>query len=360
MSALLRELVTAAEASLVADTRDLAGLPPELAELARRASAPALAAMVEAALSRAPVIADPAAAWSAGSGPAARGPGVRDRRAALDFALPDAGARGLARSGGGVTAHGSRPGTAAVGGDRRRARTRCALRHARPWAGQLGRGAAVASRRVRHRQRRRACRQPARPALVRRAAGEEYAEPVLGVLSQGPAGLDVEDEERVARWTETLDALDRYRRGDPASSLARLERFSAATWMRSARRLRRRQATPSLAWDYFSAELYALQDAVGSRCATLAAELAAERYARLADAFNRLARRPLPLRRHQAPSRVGATRGARRGSPVLPRARRGARGPGGAAGSGAPARRAGGGAGVPQPIWRRRGRTWRR
>ena len=46
----LRELLTAAEGSLLADTRDLAGLPLEVAALAKRASAPALAAIVDTAL----------------------------------------------------------------------------------------------------------------------------------------------------------------------------------------------------------------------------------------------------------------------------------------------------------------------
>ena len=282
----LRELVTAAEGSLVADTRDLAGLPPQLVSLARQAGAPALASMVDLALGRAQV-ADSAGGWSADRGLqrevrafATAEPllislgqtlelaGLRDRAAALRQLVIDQARRLLAETDDALDRGAPYamldPGLGSWDGTR-------PLRLAA--YGAASPAALAASL-------------PGRRAFVERLA-EEYAEPLLGVLSQPSAGLDVEDEERVARWGETLKAIDRFRRNDPSSSLSMLERF-LTTDLEAATPTSCGSDEVGLAqtWDYFGDQLYDLQQAVAERCEVLASEVAAGRYGRLAGAFN--------------------------------------------------------------------------
>ncbi len=282
----LRELATAAEGSLLADTRDLAGLPPPLVALARRAGSPALASMVEVALSRAQAT-DSATGWSAdrglqrevrafvaaeplltGLGQTLELAGLRDRAAALHQIIVDQARRLLAETDEALDRGAPYamldPGLGSWDGGR-------PLRLAA--YGAASPAALAASL-------------PGRRAFVERLA-EEYAEPLLGVLGQSLSGLDVEDEERVARWGETLKAIDRFRRNDPSSSLSMLERFLTTDL---------EAITPTgcgidqtgfvETWDYFADQLQDLRDAVAVRCETLASEVAASRYGQLAGAFN--------------------------------------------------------------------------
>ena len=285
-AAQLRELATAAEGSLVADTRDLAGLPPQLMALARRAGAPALASMVDVALGRAQA-AESATGWSADRGLqrevrafATAEPlltslgqtlelaGLRDRAAALRQIVIDQARRLLTETDDALDRGAPYamldPGLGSWDG----------VRPLRLAAYGAASPAALAAS------------LPGRRSFVERLA-EEYAGPLLGVLAQSAAGLDVEDEERVARWGETLKAIDRFRRSDPSSSLAMLERF-LTTDLEAITPTSCGADEVGLAqtWDYFADQLFDLRDAVAARCEALASELAASRYGRLAGTFN--------------------------------------------------------------------------
>ena len=220
----LRDLITAAEAALVADSRDLGGVPPDLARMAREAGTPALTYLVEVALSRARV-SEANLAWSADRGLerearafAAAEPmltsltqtlelaGLRDRAAALQATMVDQARRLLAE----VDAALQRgapyamldPGLGSWDG----ATSLRVVAYGAPGIADL------------------AASLPGRRAYVERLA-TDYVQPLLGVLAHSRAGLDVDDEARITRWEATIDALDRAQRGDPASSLTRLERF---------------------------------------------------------------------------------------------------------------------------------------
>jgi type VI secretion system protein ImpL len=285
-AAALRELLTLAEGTLVADSRDLAGLPPELARLARQASAPPLETLVDVALSRAQT-SDPATAWSSDRG-------LQREARAFATAEPLLTALSQTLELAGLPERAAALQLVVVGQARRLlAETDEALERGAPyamldpglgsWDGaqplRLAGFGAGSSAEL-------AASLPGRRAFVERLA-QDYAEPLLGVLAQSPVGLDVEDEDRVARWSETLAALDRYRRNDPTSSLVQLERLlTTGLDQVSPMSCGDAGAGGSLAWDYFAEQLHAIQWAIAERCAGLAAELAADRYARLAAAFN--------------------------------------------------------------------------
>ena len=282
----LRELTAATEGSLLADTRDLAGLPPQLVALARRAGSPALAAMVEVALSRAQAV-DSSAGWSADRGLqrevkafAAAEPlltalgqnlelaGLRDHAAALHRTVVDQARRLLAETDKALDRAAPYamldPGLGSWDG----------IRPLRLAAYGAASPAALAAS------------LPGRRAFVERLA-EDYASPLLGVLTQAAGGLDVEDEERVVRWSETLKALERFRRNDPSSSLSMLERFlTTGLEAVSPTSCGNEDIGFAEAWDYFADQLYDLRDAVAVRCEALASEVAASRYGQFASAFN--------------------------------------------------------------------------
>ena len=285
-TAQLRELIAAAEGALVADQRDLAGLPPELARMAREAGTPALAALVNVALRRARA-SDANLAWSADHGLerearafAAAEPmltsltqtlelaGLRDRAAALQATLVEQTRRLLAE----VDATLQRgapyamldPGLGSWDGETPLRVVAYGTSSSADLAASL----------------------PGRRAFVERLA-TDYARPLLGVLSHSRAGLDVEDEARIARWEATIEALDRAQRGDPASSLTRLERFlTTGLDAVGPTSCEAGAADRAIGLDYFADQLYALQEAVAQRCVVLAAMAAAERYGRLAAVFN--------------------------------------------------------------------------
>jgi type VI secretion system protein ImpL len=122
------------------------------------------------------------------------------------------------------------------------------------------------------------------------SVARDYAEPLVGWLEQTGAGSDPAVRDLVRKWDGILAALDDYAGEKPGNSVARLEEFIgqdlAAASLDDCFSLGG-GATPASVSDYFLESRERLASELLSRCRTLAADRAEERYAELAALFNR-------------------------------------------------------------------------